>query len=243
MPRERWLRSNLFSTAVVESTGLTRILTICGTTRRLLKDLAADMPNLRETRVARETPVRRVSRITRDARIKHEARVTRETPVARGTRISRDARIECEVLVLPDARIEPDALIRHDARIAHKRTVARSAPERREKRIAHNAANDRGAPNERDNLVLPTLPRIPTFPPARCRSFRSYGLDRISTGQRQRLLRGGSVVGGGVARRVYRVLNRGVARLALFEKHADYEAFEGVMEEAMEEFGPERTAS
>lgn len=35
---------------------------------------------------------------------------------------------------------------------------------------------------------------------------------------------------------VYHVLNRGVARLALFEKDADYDAFERVMAEAMLEF-------
>ena len=35
---------------------------------------------------------------------------------------------------------------------------------------------------------------------------------------------------------MYHVLNRGVARLALFEKDADYEAFERVMSEAMVEF-------
>ena len=33
---------------------------------------------------------------------------------------------------------------------------------------------------------------------------------------------------------VYHVLNRGVARLALFEKETDYQAFERVMAEAME---------
>ena len=33
---------------------------------------------------------------------------------------------------------------------------------------------------------------------------------------------------------VYHVLNRGVARLTLFEKEADYEAFERVMAEAQE---------
>ncbi len=45
--------------------------------------------------------------------------------------------------------------------------------------------------------------------------------------------RGPRVAPGGL---VYHVLNRGVARLALFEKDADYEAFERVMAEAMQEF-------
>jgi putative transposase len=35
---------------------------------------------------------------------------------------------------------------------------------------------------------------------------------------------------------VYHVLNRGVARLAWFEKDADYEAFERVLAEAMQNF-------
>ncbi len=45
--------------------------------------------------------------------------------------------------------------------------------------------------------------------------------------------RGRRVAPGGL---VYHVLNRGVARLALFEKDADYDAFERVMAEAMQEF-------
>jgi putative transposase len=35
---------------------------------------------------------------------------------------------------------------------------------------------------------------------------------------------------------VYHALNRGVARLALFEKPGDYDAFEAVLAEALEEY-------
>jgi len=45
--------------------------------------------------------------------------------------------------------------------------------------------------------------------------------------------RGRRVAPGGLA---YHVLNRGVARLVLFEKDADYEAFERVLAEAIQEF-------
>jgi hypothetical protein len=54
---------------------------------------------------------------------------------------------------------------------------------------------------------------------------------------RRSMPRGRRVAPGGL---VYHVWNRGVARLALFEQDADYEAFERVLAEAMQEFPTRR---
>jgi hypothetical protein len=59
LPHEHQLRSNLFATALLGSTDVTSKLMIDGSPSSILTDVAADMLNLRDTRIKRETTVLR----------------------------------------------------------------------------------------------------------------------------------------------------------------------------------------
>ena len=65
------------SVCFLGSTGLTVRLMNYGSLRSILTDVAADMPNVRDTRIARKTPVLREVRIARTAAVVHSLRDSR----------------------------------------------------------------------------------------------------------------------------------------------------------------------
>jgi hypothetical protein len=76
-------------------------LTICGASCSILTDVAADMPNLRDTRIALETPVAHEARINRGARIELETPVQCKVPIARTGAVNHNSRDARKRLDLP----------------------------------------------------------------------------------------------------------------------------------------------
>ena len=101
LPREHQLRSNLFATALLGSTGALGKLANCRSLSSILTDVAADMPNLRDTRITRETRVDHEARITRPARVERGATVTRNKSVARRAAVIHERRDVRKSLGLP----------------------------------------------------------------------------------------------------------------------------------------------
>jgi len=64
------------------STGSTLRLMNYGSFRTILTDVAADMLNFRETRIAREMPVLREVPVARKTTVKRKARNRQKTPIA-----------------------------------------------------------------------------------------------------------------------------------------------------------------
>ena len=84
MPREHQLRSNLFPMAFLGSTGSLGKLANSGSLSSILTDVAADMPNLRDTRITRGTPVNHERRIARGTRVERDVPIGRKSPITRG---------------------------------------------------------------------------------------------------------------------------------------------------------------